>query len=511
LVVRVILRRCLESKSELGEIARWAWHEIDHQFALTAANSKTADFFQLAYAIILVASLVPQDILSPDHNLILQTALRLLFDNLKDGSWPRSQPLFHYPEAGSAYCYEYEMLTQLLSQPTLKERLLEYLPNLAVLPTFLESSAFRLPDGGSGWSSGHHSQFNGPESWSTASVFHFVHALDRLVAEAIRRSIFDYLRVIPVFTAPARRSDSEFAPDFLDCALVTEGEVRSLKQILLERFLQPLEAELDEVARGRQFSRGTPTAAILFGPPGTSKTELAGQVARFLGWELVTIDPSHFVSRGLDRIPAEADQIFGMLAAAERLVVLMDEFDEMVRERGQATELLSRFLTTSMLPKLARIQKRKRLVFLVATNHIDQFDVAINRPGRFDMIVQVMPPRAAAKLEWDRRRHEGDGQVGRALEDRFAGESKPLTERQQLMDQIEDFTFDEFVKLSELIDGCNDVTEVIEVIEAQHRGCTLMRIYGGARGEEKTWKAASDEQRSRINLPAGRSEQRDRQ
>jgi SpoVK/Ycf46/Vps4 family AAA+-type ATPase len=38
------------------------------------------------------------------------------------------------------------------------------------------------------------------------------------------------------------------------------------------------------------------------------------------------------------------------------------------------------------------------VVFILATNHIDQFDFAISRLGRFDIVVQVMPPTAAEKL-----------------------------------------------------------------------------------------------------------------
>jgi ATP-dependent 26S proteasome regulatory subunit len=101
----------------------------------------------------------------------------------------------------------------------------------------------------------------------------------------------------------------------------------------------------------------------------------------------------------MDQIQAEADRIFSMLAEAERVVVLLDEFDEMVRERQEASEVLSRFLTTAMLPKLAAISKRRRIVFIVATNFIDHFDIAIRRPGRFDALLQVMTPTAQEKLK----------------------------------------------------------------------------------------------------------------
>ena len=91
-------------------------------------------------------------------------------------------------------------------------------------------------------------------------------------------------------------------------------------------------------------------SAILFGPPGTSKTQLAELISDFLGWPLIKVDPSYLVSRGMDRIQAMANRLFSMLTVAEQIVVLLDEFDEMGRERARTEELLSRFITTAMLP-----------------------------------------------------------------------------------------------------------------------------------------------------------------
>jgi hypothetical protein len=74
-------------------------------------------------------------------------------------------------------------------------------------------------------------------------------------------------------------------------------------------------------------------------------------------------------------------------------------FDEMVRNRALSDELLSRFLTTAMLPKLARINKERRILFIVATNYIHSFDVAISRAGRFDLVLQMMPPLVSEKMK----------------------------------------------------------------------------------------------------------------
>ena len=61
----------------------------------------------------------------------------------------------------------------------------------------------------------------------------------------------------------------------------------------------------------------------------------------------MSIDSSQFLKHGMDGVYAEADRVFGMLAIAERVLVLLDEFDEMVRARESATDVLSRFLTVN--------------------------------------------------------------------------------------------------------------------------------------------------------------------
>jgi hypothetical protein len=94
---------------------------------------------------------------------------------------------------------------------------------------------------------------------------------------------------------------------------------------------------------------------------------------KYLGWPVLSVDPSYLVEEGLDRIQALASRLFRMLTMTEQVVVLLDEFDEMGRDRARADELLSRFITTAMLPKLASINDQRKIVFLLATNYISGF------------------------------------------------------------------------------------------------------------------------------------------
>jgi len=229
-------------------------------------------------------------------------------------------------------------------------------------------------------------------------------------------------------------------------------------------------------------------SAILFGPPGTSKTELTKIIADYLGWPRLAIDPSHFVRKGLDQVQAEADRIFGMLAVSERIVVLLDEFDEMVRDRHQASEVLSRFLTTAMLPKLAAINKSRRIVFIVATNYIDQFDLAISRPGRFDLIIQVMPPTVNEKLRYWPELEAHLGRIGVTISD-------------DIRERLADLTYDEFRSLVGVLRSVSGVQEALSLVDRQVSGCTLQSKLELQSESSKTWRDTCSEQANKIRLP----------
>jgi hypothetical protein len=419
LVVRV-LRRFDKLKDLEGLVKEWAWPELARQLALVQAGSKTQDAFAVAYLLMLVTSVTPGSKINPEQSSIQRAALRTLFDcQLTDGTWPLSRPLFHYPDFGNAYCYEYEMLTQLLQEPELTDHLLEHMAKLSVSAASVSESVYRVEGGIPAWTSGHHPNQGEPESWATASVYHFIYQLDRLLAEAVRRELFRYAEVpMPRTISVRSKEPGDFAPGFLDCTLEVQGERRSLKGFLWERFVKPLSDEAETLVLGRKFDKATPRAAIFFGPPGTSKTELSKRIADFLGWPLLAVDPSLLLRKGMDGIQAEANAIFRILEETERVVVLFDEFDELVRERvASESEPFSRLLTTAMLPKLANIHKRASLVFIIATNHIGEFDIAIRRQGRFDRLVQIMPPTSEAKLSKHDRGREKNLDLEKRLND----------------------------------------------------------------------------------------------
>jgi hypothetical protein len=114
----------------------------------------------------------------------------------------------------------------------------------------------------------------------------------------------------------------------------------------------------------------------------------------------VYIAPHVLISDGPDGIATKLDQTFEQLELLDGGVVLFDEIDEIVLERDQvADESSSRLLTTAMLPRFQRLRSQDQLSFFVATNHVEKFDAAIRREGRFDEVIAVeYPDRNAREL-----------------------------------------------------------------------------------------------------------------
>jgi hypothetical protein len=485
-----------DAAGKTERVDTWNWNHLHKESALVAAGSPDADVFEVAYSVLIANAIRPLDAMSPQQRLLLRFGLKQFFDAQRpEGTWPRSRPLFVYPKLGHAYCFEYELLAAMLSEPQLGRVLREHLPALRNAATALDRKKYPLETGVDvdeapyGWSSGHHGTDPSPESWSTAAALHFCFGLSELIAEAIRRATFAYADAD--YTPPRRKPGARpfFDADrFLDSS-VTRG--RSLRKILGDRLVEPLIKVRAALEKGRPIPAGLVTSAILYGPPGTSKTELAKLISRALGWPLLALDPSHLTRRGLDNVHAEANTIFRMLEHCERTVVLLDEFDELVRDRDISGEIESRFLTTAMLPKLAALSKQRRLVYIVATNHLEQFDAAIRRPGRFDLIVPVMPPTTKEKLnKWP----DLDSAVKRI-------EAHDTAAARKAHEDLHDLTFAETRELAELLAGKKAVSQLVADISAAAKACTLRQNVSPAPPADAAgtpWKKQIEAQSNRI-------------
>jgi SpoVK/Ycf46/Vps4 family AAA+-type ATPase len=140
-----------------------------------------------------------------------------------------------------------------------------------------------------------------------------------------------------------------------------------------------------------------------------------------------------------------------------------------------------------MLPKIADLHDRSRIVYIVGTNHVEQFDAAISRQGRFDLILPVMCPTTGEKLKkWKPLKEARDNLVSN-------GDEKRLVDA-----LIGDLTFGEAKDLNESLEKTLTTTEIVEALNKAVADATLNKPVDPETRGSPTWKQRLKEQESKI-------------
>ena len=387
----------------------WARAQLGVQISLHGVQSPLLDTDQLGWALASHMS-EPKAIESGiQEQDLLKSALTCLFAHQEpNGNWRRQRPLFHYRNAGNAYSYIFELFAILLQlsladhSEYCRHELHNYAAHMEKLLAFAERTRIPL-DGGVGrfgWTSGHRANQTLPEGWATASVFSFAQGFRRLVGIWTRDAAARRFRTFQEADVDHQKAIEQLR-ERGDTWRV-EGDL-SVADELMITFVNPV---LSRQQDGRShldpdspvIEQNGARSAILFGPPGTSKTSIAKAVAGALGWSFVELHASDFLSDGLANVYRTTERIFLDLMELDHCVILLDEIDELVRRRAGEPDASERFLTTSMLPKVAELWKQRRVIYLVATNYVEEFDAAITRAQRFDALISMPPPAYRRKL-----------------------------------------------------------------------------------------------------------------
>ncbi|CAG1018381.1 cell division protease FtsH [Burkholderiaceae bacterium] len=163
-----------------------------------------------------------------------------------------------------------------------------------------------------------------------------------------------------------------------------------------KKALRRVAAFMQDPAQYAAVGAQAPRGVLLDGPPGTGKTLLARALAGECGASFISVDGSYFSSMFYGAGIGKVKELFTRARAAAPCIVFIDEIDGIgKRSRGgepQGGEQEQNRIINRLLVEMDGFSPLENVVIVGATNHIDNIDEAMCRPGRFDLAVRTSLP-----------------------------------------------------------------------------------------------------------------------
>lgn len=329
-----------------------------------------------------------------------------------------------------------------------------------------------------GWQSEHTFAPNRIHLWQTSQVLLYLMHYAAMLQGHIARRSFKAARLSAAPTSSLGKPDAaswnRWEKSEPMGSLSGKGQY-AIYRIIRDRIIRPRES-------GSRPDPDWSSSALLYGPPGTGKSRIAREIALALGYRFVTITPSDFITAGQEAVEARAKNIFSTLMQQTDLVVLFDEVDQLLLDRGSELYRIQgdifKLITPGMLTKLNDLTGRKEVVFVVATNYFERIDPAIKRSGRISLRLLVLPPDAGQRMRFITEGADFKGPL-------FPGwDTVSQKGKNAVVDQTALFTYGELQDLAkglgesaakgdglknEILDRCSEFSSTISVASYKNR------------------------------------------
>jgi transitional endoplasmic reticulum ATPase len=178
------------------------------------------------------------------------------------------------------------------------------------------------------------------------------------------------------------------------------GDIGDLEKVK-EEIKEAVELPLKEPQAFEKIGIRPIKGILLVGPPGTGKTLLAKAVATEREANFISIKGPEVLSKFVGESERTVRELFRKARMASPCIIFIDEIDAIARQRGggYTDSGVSERVVDTLLTEMDGLNDMKNVVVIAATNRPEDIDPALLRPGRFDKVIEILMPDAAARLE----------------------------------------------------------------------------------------------------------------
>ncbi|MCB9713622.1 MAG: AAA family ATPase [Myxococcales bacterium] len=172
------------------------------------------------------------------------------------------------------------------------------------------------------------------------------------------------------------------------------GGLEDVKKAIRRRIITPF----DKPTLFQRFRRKVGGGVLLFGPPGCGKTMIARATAGEVNATFINVAISDVLDMYIGESERKLHALFERARDSAPAVLFFDELEALAGNRKYARESSVGKLVSLFLSEMDGFAENNHGVLLVgATNVPWSIDPAFQRPGRFDRVIFVPPPDAAAR------------------------------------------------------------------------------------------------------------------
>jgi len=161
---------------------------------------------------------------------------------------------------------------------------------------------------------------------------------------------------------------------------------------VLEPFLNPQQI--------KDWGINKPAGIVLYGPPGSGKIFWANKIAEIISYKFKEVKKHYLGTSFVDGNQTNFNDFLVTMMRDEKVLLFLDDFDEIMMERKAETDVASCNLETQeiILHYISKFGKEDVLM-VGSAKSVAEIDEEILAPGRFDVLIPVFPPNAYERSE----------------------------------------------------------------------------------------------------------------